>query len=97
MISNFLLYRAQSRYHISLADSSLALAMIQYPSTIAEIKQCMFPRRQDGIDCLQVYHAKLTPPKKLKKVKENLGTRVTYCCVDVDCPVRISLKELSYS
>ena len=69
--------------------------MIQYPSTIAEIKQCMFPRRQDGIDCLQVYHAKLTPPKKLKKVKENLGTRVTYCCVDVDCPVRISLKELS--
>ena len=37
----------------------------------------------------------LNPPKKLKKVNENLGTRVTYCCIDCDCPVRVSLKLIS--
>ena len=67
--------------------------MFSYPSAVEDIKAFKFPSRQGAIDTLQLYHARLNPPKKLKKIIETSGTRATYCCVDGDCPVRVSIRE----
>lgn len=71
------------------------MSMILFPSSIDEIKQFKFANRQDAIDTLQMYHARLNPPKKLKKVVETCGTHATYCCIDEDCPVRVSVKQIT--
>ena len=52
------------------------------PSTIDDIKSAKFPNRKQAFECLQLFNAKLNPPKKLKTVKEKMGSRVTYRCID---------------
>ena len=69
--------------------------MFHLPATVEDIRQFHFTSRKAAFECIQLYHGSLHPPRKLKMIKENIGTRVTYCCVDKDCPVRVSLKLVS--
>ena len=69
--------------------------MSTIPTTIDDIKSAMFKNRKNAFECLQLFHAQLKPPKKLKSIIENKGNRVTYRCVDEDCSVRISIKSVS--
>lgn len=64
------------------------------PSTVVDIKSARFPNRKSAFECLQLYHAKLNPPRKLKAINDNSGSRVSYCCVDQDCSVRVSIKRV---
>ena len=51
---------------------------------IDDIKSAKFSSRKQAFECLQLFNAKLTPPKKLKTIKEKEGSRVTYRCIDDD-------------
>ena len=61
--------------------------------TITTFKQTHYPSRKLAFEALQVCHGSLFPPKKLKVDGLSGGTQVTYCCVDDECPVKISLRE----
>ena len=65
------------------------------PTSVEDIKAAHFPSRKSAFECIQLYHGKLRPPRKLKSIQENVGSRVTYRCVDDDCSVRVSIKSVS--
>ena len=72
----------------------LIFEMFDPLSTIEDLKLFHFASRSDAYESIQFYHGNLKPPKKLKMIRENIGSRVTYRCIDVDCPVRVSVKSV---
>ena len=61
--------------------------------TITAFKQTHYLSRKLAFEALQVCHGSLFPPKRLKVDGLSGGTQVTYCCVDDECAVKISLRE----
>ena len=79
----------------SLSSCESHFEMLDPPTTVDDLKRFHFASRGEAYECIQLYHARLRPPKKLKMIRENMGSRVTYRCVDVDCPVLVSLKKVT--
>ena len=70
-------------FPVSTFPSPIAL-MISSTGTIEEFKLVRFPSRKQAFNSIQVFHGKLSLPRKLKVDTDNVGSRVTYRCVDGD-------------
>ena len=62
-------------------------------SSIEVIKRTRFLRRKHAFEKIQLHHASLSPPRRLKAEDNTCGTKVTYICADTKCKVRITIRR----